>query len=47
MEAFKLLWTTDAGVLTVLVIGFIIGMGIYLRRHITRLMNDEPGKEGW
>lgn len=47
MEAVKLLFTTDAGVLTVLVIGFVVAMGFYLHGHIKKLMNAEPGKQGW
>ena len=47
MEALRVLFTTDAGLFTVAVIAVVIGIGIYLNRHITKLMNDKPGKEGW
>ena len=47
MEALKILFTTDIGLLSLFVIVFIIAMGFYLHGHIKKLMNAEPGKEGW
>jgi len=47
MEAFKLLLTTDVGLMSPGVILFIIVMGFYLRSHLTKLMNSKPGTEGW
>jgi hypothetical protein len=47
VEAFKLLLTTDFGLLSLGVILFIVVMGFYLRAHVKKLMNSEPGKEGW
>ncbi len=47
MEAWKILFTTDVGLLSLGVILFIIVMGFYLRSHLKKLMNSEPGTEGW
>jgi hypothetical protein len=47
MEAFKLLLTTDVGLLSLGVIVFIIVMAIYLFLHFRKLMNQKPGTEGW
>jgi hypothetical protein len=47
MEALKILFTTDVGLLSLGVIVFIILMGAYLTKHVTKLMNEKPGKEGW
>ena len=47
MEALKLLFTSDAGLLSLGVILFMIVMAGYLLRHVTKLMNEKPGKEGW
>jgi hypothetical protein len=47
MEAFKLLFTTDVGLMSLGVILFIVVMGFYLRSHLVRLMNSKPGTEGW
>ena len=47
METLKLLVTTDYGLMSLGVILFIIGMGFYLSRKLKKLMNQEPGKEGW
>jgi Protein of unknown function (DUF3149) len=47
MEAFKLLFTTDVGLMSLGVILFIIVMGFYLNAKFKKLMNQEPGKEGW
>jgi len=47
MEALRLLFTSDAGLFSLGVIVFMIAMGWYLHRHISRLMNEKPGKEGW
>ena len=47
MEALKVLFTTDIGLMSLGVIAFIIVMGLYLRTHLRKLMNAEPGKEGW
>jgi len=47
MEAFKLLLTTDVGLLSLGAILFMIVMAIYLFLHVRKLMNQNPGKEGW
>jgi flagellar biogenesis protein FliO len=47
MEAFKLLLTSDVGLLSLGAILFMIVMAIYLFSRFRKLMNDEPGKEGW
>ena len=47
MEAFKLLLTTDVGLLSLGAILFIIVMAIYLFTRFRKLMNEQPGKEGW
>ncbi|HEX7375273.1 MAG TPA: DUF3149 domain-containing protein [Steroidobacteraceae bacterium] len=47
MQALKLLFTTDVGLMSLGVILFIIVMGFYLRSHLRKLMNSEPGTEGW
>jgi len=47
MEALKLLFTSDAGLLSLGVILFMVVMAGYLLRHVRKLMNDKPGKEGW
>jgi flagellar biogenesis protein FliO len=47
MEAFKLLVTSDVGLLSLGAILFMIVMAIYLFTRFRKLMNDEPGKEGW
>ena len=47
MEAFKLLFTTDIGLLSLGVIVFIIVMAIYLFLRFRKLMNEKPGTEGW
>ena len=46
-ETLKLLLTTDYGLLSLGVIVFIVLIGFYLSRHLKKLMNQEPGKEGW
>jgi hypothetical protein len=47
MEALKLLFTTGAGLLSLGVILFMLVMAWYIQRHVRKLMNDKPGKEGW
>ena len=47
MEAFKLLVTSDAGLLSLGAILFMIVMAIYLFTRFRKLMNDKPGREGW
>jgi flagellar biogenesis protein FliO len=47
MEAFKLLLTSDVGLLSLVAILFMIVMAIYLFMRFRKLMNDEPGKEDW
>jgi hypothetical protein len=47
MEAFSLLFTTDYGLMSLGVILFIIVMGFYLKVKFSKLMKQEPGKEGW
>jgi hypothetical protein len=47
MQAWKILFTTDVGLMSLGVILFIIVMGFYLRSHFKKLMNSKPGTEGW
>ncbi len=47
MEALRLLFTTDLGLLSLGAILFMIVMAIYLFTRFRKLMNQEPGKEGW
>ncbi|HSW34444.1 MAG TPA: DUF3149 domain-containing protein [Steroidobacteraceae bacterium] len=47
MEALKLLLTTDIGLLSLGAILFMIVMAIYMFTRFRKLMNQEPGKEGW
>jgi flagellar biogenesis protein FliO len=47
MEKFRLLVTSDAGLLSLGAILFMIVMAIYLFTRFRRLMNEKPGKEGW
>lgn len=47
MEALKLLLTTDVGLLSLGAILFMIVMAIYMFTRFRKLMNQEPGKEGW
>jgi hypothetical protein len=47
MEKFSLLFTTDYGLMSLGVILFMVVMGIYLSGKIKKLMNQQPGKEGW
>lgn len=47
MQALEVLFTTDVGLFSLAVIVGVLAIGWYLKRHITKLMNDAPGKEGW
>ncbi len=47
MEALRLLFTSDVGLLSLGAILFMIVMAIYLFTRFRKLMNQEPGKEGW
>ena len=47
MQALKLLFTSGAGLLSLSVILFMVLMGVYLFRHVRKLRNAKPGKEGW
>ena len=47
MEALKLLLTSDVGLLSLGAILFMIVMAIYMFTRFRKLMNQEPGKEGW
>jgi len=47
MGAFKLLFTSDAGLLSFTAIAFMIVVAIYLSVRFRKLMNEKPGKEGW
>ena len=47
MKLLASLLTTDVGLMSTAVIVFMVAMGIYLRVHIRKLMNQEPGKTGW
>ncbi len=47
MEAIKLLFSSDYGLLSLGVIVFTIVMGAYIGRHVKKLMNETAGTEGW
>jgi flagellar biogenesis protein FliO len=47
VEALKLLFTSDVGLLSLGAILFMIVMAIYMFTRFRKLMNQEPGKEGW
>jgi len=47
VEVHKLLLTTEVGLLSLGGILFMIVMAIYLFTRFRKLMNQEPGKEGW
>ncbi len=47
MNTLKLLVTSDAGLASLAVIVFMIVMAGYLYRHVTKLMREKPGKQGW
>jgi flagellar biogenesis protein FliO len=47
VEALKLLFTSDVGLLSLGAILFMIVMAIYLFTRFRKLMNQDPGKEGW
>lgn len=47
MEVLKLLLTTDVGLLSLGGILFMVVMASYLFTRFRKLMNQEPGKEGW
>jgi hypothetical protein len=44
MEALKLLFTTDIGLLSLFTIIFIIGMGIWFRRFFTKQIEAEEAR---
>ena len=44
MEAFKLLFTTDIGLMSLFTIAFIIGMGIWFRRFFARHIAEEEAR---
>ncbi|WP_020201036.1 MULTISPECIES: DUF3149 domain-containing protein [Cupriavidus] len=41
MEAFKILFTTDTGLMSLAVIAFIIGMGWFFTRLFLRKMRED------
>jgi hypothetical protein len=47
MAAVRLLRTTDLGLLSLGAILFVIVMAICMFTRVCKLMNDEPGNEGW
>ena len=47
MEALKLLFSSDFGLLSLGAIVFMLAMAGYIGWHVTKLMNAGPGKEGW
>lgn len=47
MEALKLLFSSDYGLLSLGAILFMLAMGGYIGWHVVKLMNAKPGKEGW
>ena len=47
MEALKLLFSSDFGLLSLGAIVFMLAMAGYIGWHVTKLMNAKPGKEGW
>jgi hypothetical protein len=44
MEALKLLFTSDIGLLSLFTIVFIIGMGIWFRRFFTKQIEAEEAR---
>lgn len=47
MAALELLLKTDTGLLSLGTVLFMIVMAIYMFTRLRKLMNEEPGKEGW
>ena len=47
MQALRVLFTTDVGLFSLGAILFMVAMGIYLYARVRKLMNSNPGKEGW
>ena len=47
MQAFKELFSTEVGLLSIGVLLFIVMLAIFLFFHVRKLMNEKPGKEGW
>ena len=47
MEALRLLFSSDFGLLSLGAIVFMLVMAGYIGWHVTKLMKDKPGKEGW
>jgi hypothetical protein len=44
MEALKLLFTSDIGLLSLFTIVFIIGMGVWFRRFFTKQIEAEEAR---
>jgi hypothetical protein len=44
MDALKLLFTTDIGLLSLLTIGGVIAMGIWFRRFFNRQIAEEEAR---
>jgi Protein of unknown function (DUF3149) len=44
MEALKLLFTSDIGLLSLFTIVFVIGMGIWFRRFFTKQIEAEEAR---
>lgn len=47
MAALELLLKTDTGLLSLGTVLFMIVMAIYMFTRLRKLMNEEPGKDGW
>ena len=47
MDKLKLLVTTEYGLASLAVILLTVVIGFYMSRKLKKLMNQEPGKEGW
>jgi hypothetical protein len=44
MEAFKLLFTSDIGLMSLFTLVFIVGMGIWFRRFFVRHIVEEEAR---
>jgi hypothetical protein len=44
MEALKLLFTTDIGLMSLFTIVFIVGMGFWFRRFFNRHIEEEEAR---
>ena len=45
MQALKLLFTTDIGLMSLFTIMFIVGMGVWFRRFFARHIAEEEARQ--